>query len=339
MEVMPMIRLRYDTLREPHLAALLVALTVAIAAGPAEARQVLLVANAGNNTVGAYNALTGTTINTAFIGAGQGLNRPEGLGLDGNNQLFVANTNGGNPNTVGQYNASTGATINANFIAGGVPASSTTLALDGNNHILFQGFQFFFVGQYNATTGALVNGNFINSGPGAVEGVALDGHNHIFVALGTNTVGEYDAATGATINASFITLAHPGVRNIAIDALNHLFVAQPNTAGDTVGEYDATSGATINAAFINGQGLNVPWGLALDGNNHLFVSSPGGNAIGEYDATTGATINPAFISGLNGPTGLLFVTPVPEPSSLLLVAGAVAAAIGIGRRRWRARRG
>jgi PEP-CTERM motif len=312
------VRTSLASIAPASLLCLVTALAAAFAACPAQAGPVLLVANGGNNTVGAYNAVTGVTINSAFVGTGQGLSGPESLRLDSNNHLFVASQN---DDTVGQYNATTGATINANFIVGGVPLGGpAVLALDGNNHILFQGFQFSFVGQYNATTGALVNGNFINSGAGAVEGVALDGHNHIFVATGTHTVGEYDATTGATINASFITLPQPGIpRNIAIDALNHLFVAQPNTAGDTVGEYDATTGATINATFINGQGLNVPWGLALDGNNHLFVSSLGGNAIGEYDATTGATINATLVTGLNGPTGLLFVAPVPEPSTFVLV--------------------
>ena len=47
------------------------------------------------------------------------------------------------------------------------------------------------------------------------------------------------------------------------------------------------------------KGLNGEGGLAVDGNNHLFVSQSSGTAVGEYDATTGATINPSwFITGL-----------------------------------------
>ena len=41
-----------------------------------------------------------------------------------------------------------------------------------------------------------------------------------------------------------------------------------------VGQYNATTGATINAAFITGQGTSaITAPLALDGSNHLFVSS------------------------------------------------------------------
>ena len=52
------------------------------------------------------------------------------------------------------------------------------------------------------------------------------------------------------------------------------------------------------------------------------------NTISEFDAATGATINAAFVNGqgLNGPRGLLFVSAVPEPSSLLPVA----AGAGVG---------
>ena len=84
-----------------------------------------------------------------------------------------------------------------------------------------------------------------------------------------------------------------------------------------MGEYDASTGATINAAFINGQGLSGATKLALDGHNHLFVTSQNTNTVGEYDATTGATINANFINGqvagdfglaVDGPNNHLFVS-------------------------------
>ena len=71
------------------------------------AQPVLYVANAGNNTIGEFNAATGATISATFVN-GQGLNDPAGLAMDNSNHLFV--TNGGG-NTIGQYNATTGATI------------------------------------------------------------------------------------------------------------------------------------------------------------------------------------------------------------------------------------
>ena len=65
-----------------------------------------------------------------------------------------------------------------------------------------------------------------------------------------------------------------------------------------MGEYDATTGATINATFI-GAPAGVtnfnPWGLALNGSNHLFLPDRANSTVGEYDATTGATINSMLI--------------------------------------------
>jgi hypothetical protein len=208
--------------------------------------------------------------------------------------------------------------------------------------LLVTNFNAFTVGEYNATTGAAINGNFINNSQGlnGPEGLARDGNNHIFVTnVNTNTVGEYNATTGATVNATFITsgqgLAQP--LGLLLDGLGHILVA--NYGNNTVGEYDASTGATVNAAFINGQGLNLPRGLALDGNNHLFVANVNNNTVGEYNATTGATINANFITGLGGPIGLMFVAPVPEPSSLLLVGSVTAAAVGVVRRKRLAARG
>jgi hypothetical protein len=75
----------------PLLAAVLATLSLAFTLAAAQAQPVLLVTNENNNTVGAYNAVTGATINPAFIGAGQGLNHPWATALDNNGHLLVAN--------------------------------------------------------------------------------------------------------------------------------------------------------------------------------------------------------------------------------------------------------
>jgi hypothetical protein len=320
-------------------AASLVALTVALAAQPVQARQVLLVTD--YTRVGAYNAITGATINADFIDDSQGLSDPGWLALDGNNHVFVTNIAN---NTVGQYGATTGATVNATFVNNTQGLNQPVgIALDRNNHMFVVNGNIGAntVGEYNAMTGATVNAAFINGqGLDLPDAMVLDGQNHLFVTnSANNTVGEYDATTGTTINAAFIKgdqgLNVPG--GLVLDGNNHILVA--NYGGNTVGEYDATTGATLNALLINGQGLNGPEALALDGNNHLFVSNGQGATIGEYDATTGATINPAFVRGLESPGGIVFVAPVPEPSSLLLCAAAVGIGFGIPRRNWLSGRG
>jgi hypothetical protein len=314
--------------------ACLAAVAIALLPGLAQARQVLFAGNGGNNTVGAYNALTGATINANFIGPAQGLNQPWAMALDGNSHLLVANNPSAINGWVGQYNATTGATINANFLT--VPAGQsidgfTALAVDGNNHV-FAGHPF-GVAEYDVHTGSLINWSFISFNGGSPESLALDTHNHILLNVG-NTVAQYDATTGTLINSNFVTPALPGgIRGFVLDALNHLLVAQLG-ANTVVGEYDATTGAAINPALITGQSGIGAWGISLDDNNHLFWINLLSNSISEFDAISGATINPAFINGqgLSGPKSVLFMS-VPEPSSLLLVTAA--AGVGLARRRGR----
>ena len=214
------------------------------------------------------------------------------------------------------------------------PLMRGVLALDGNNHLFVSenGGNYNIVGKYDATTGATINASFIQDldspvGLNNPRGVAVDNKNHLFVSnSNANTVGEYDATTGATINAAFIKSQGQGLHDpqvLLLDGLNHLLVGD-NYDTATVGMYDATTRTTINAAFVPGL-YGGTWALALDGSNHLFVANNNTvNGVGEYDATTGATINEHFITGPHYITGLAFVSPVPEPSTfVLLCVGAI----------------
>jgi streptogramin lyase len=203
-------------------------------------------------------------------------------------------------NTVSSFSAVTGASLNPTFIA--PVADGGSMALDGSNHLFVSSGSTAganTVGEFNATTGATINAAFI--GGNTPEGLAVDGSNHLFVAnLHSNEVSEYNATTGAVINLSFITNGSFNLAPaaLALDAGGRLFVAQGN---GSVGVYDAASGAAINTGFVTIPSRS-PGGLAVDGNNHLFVSDLSGTTVDEFDATTGAAINQ--ITGLSHPTGL-----------------------------------
>ena len=82
----------------------------ALWAMPENARAQLYVSQIGVQSVGEYDATTGTPINANLI---KPVFSPYGMAVSGND-LFV--TVGGD--TVGEYNATTGAAINASFITG-----------------------------------------------------------------------------------------------------------------------------------------------------------------------------------------------------------------------------
>jgi WD40 repeat protein len=284
------------------------ALAASFAPRPAQA-DMLLVANLQSNMIGEYDASTGATIKANFITTPDfSVHR---LALDGNNHLFVTNSN---LNTVSEYNATTGATISSAFINGQGLSTPSGLALDGNNH-LFVANASGTVGEYNAATGATINSIFVTENQGLSEAdvLALDrANNRLYVAdRVNNNIAQFDATTGATTKFHFL---HVDTPDMALDGLNHLFVSGDDTK---VSEYDATTGAAVNDAnFITG--LRYAVGIALDGNNNLFVTNDVDNTVGKYNATTGATINPSFIQGLNEPGFLVFNSPVPEPSTFVL---------------------
>jgi len=292
---------------------------VATRTGRAAARQVLFIGSGSTDTVGKYDARTGAAINSSLIN-GQGLSGPGSMAVDGNNHLFVVSTvfSGFEPPwIVGQYDATTGVTINANFLT--VGRFTFGLAAEKNN--LFVPGYFSGIQEYDSTSGSLTNSSFNNSP--FIDGIALDGLNHLYVINHgtTSGVGKYDSTTGASINASLVTgVEYPG--SVAVDAMNHLFVTYGNNgANDTIGEFDASTGAPIRPKFI--AGFVGP--MAVDDQNHFFIIT-NGSTVAEYDITTGNLLNPAFVSGLSGASSILFVAPVPEPSSLPLTVAAVTAA-------------
>lgn len=193
-----------DAPSRPRFVGLLIALTIASVAPPAQARQVLLVAtgpnSAGQYSVGQYDATTGGAINASFI---NGLINPLEFAVDGNNHLFVTNFN----TTVGEYDATTGAAINANLITGLL--TSFGLAVSGD-HLFVTNFFESTVREYNATTGAAINPGFI-TGLDEPDGLTVSGNALFLSSFGSGlgrpsgNVGEYDASTGTAVNASLIT--------------------------------------------------------------------------------------------------------------------------------------
>src|SRR5437763_1612542 len=121
------------------------AVCIAVWTIPGNARGQIYVTNEGTNSIGEYNATSGTTINASLI---SGLNIPTGIALVGGN-LFVAKQ--GN-NTIGEYNATTGAAVNSAFLSSGLNAPTGIAVFGGNLFVVNQNIN--TIGEYDAVTGA-----------------------------------------------------------------------------------------------------------------------------------------------------------------------------------------
>jgi DNA-binding beta-propeller fold protein YncE len=264
---------------------------------------IIFATSLSNNTVGEYDASSRQTVNGSLI---SGLQKPYGLAVDGNGDVFVANAHN---STIGEY-TNAGATINASLISRIDPP--VALALDGNGHL-------FVLSQGPNSIGTLAeyttSGNLLNrtSFAGIPWGMALDMNGHVFVTVANPSKGvveEFDTS-GGTLNASLISgLVDP--YGIACDANGHLFVVSyPDMTNGIVGEY-TTMGATVKSALITG--LASPRYIALGGSGNIFLTNDSAGTIGEY-TSTGATINASLFSGLPFPFAIAVQsTGVPLPN-------------------------
>src|SRR6185437_3514909 len=189
----------------------------------------------------------------------------------------------------------------------------------------------------NGTTGALVT----TSDAGGIlmdpEGITRGPDGNIYVAGGDgNNVLKFNGTTGAFIS-TLVASGSGGLtsaRGVAFGPDGNLYVTSFGTA--QVLRFNGTTGAFIDVfAGATGacSGLSLPRDLTFGPGGNLFVSSFGSGDVFEYNGSTGSCVSdfiPSGTGGLQGPTFLLFGTPgtggssVPEPSSLALLACALA---------------
>ncbi len=157
------------------------------------------------------------------------------------------------------------------------------------------------VGKYDSSTGAAIDASFI-SGLSFPAGVALDQQGHLFVlnrnAAGAGRVSEYDANSGALINANLVFGLGNQPEAIALDGVGGMYVSD---FSGTIGRYSAVSGSAINSHFSS---MIKPFGLAADGNGHLFVTDYNRSRVLKVATEPGAESNADFITGFGNPMGV-----------------------------------
>lgn len=210
---------------------------------------------AGANPVVAFHPATGAEIGPLVTGEGGILDRPEGLTIGPDGDLYAAN---GFvlpvPNSILRYDASTGAFINVFAAPAGTFYSPFDLSFGPNGNLYVTTMQDSAVYELDRSTGAVaaVFGAGLNGGAGLVFGP--DGNLYVS-SFYTNQVMEYNGTTGAFMGtfASGGGLIYP--EGLAFGPDGNLYVA--SFGSDKVLEYNGQTGAFIGD-FASAPGLAGP---------------------------------------------------------------------------------
>ena len=293
-----------------------------LAEGAAAALQDLLVASTSYPAeIKMFDGSTGSDGGT--FADGGGIYFPRGLAFGPNGNLFVANEG---TDAVLQFNGTTGAFVST-FVptGGGGLAAPKGLAFSPDGSTLFVASDSApcDILRYDASTGAFLGGiPGVGGGLTTPWGLTFGSDGDLYVvSAGTASVLRYDGSTGAFID-TFVSGGSGGLtaaQSLTFGPDGNLYVTDSIISGRVM-RYDGTTGAFIDTFVAGGSGgLRRPDGLTFGPDGGLYVSSSDTSNVLRYNGATGAYLD-VFASGggLFGPSGLTF-TPIPEPSTLMVL--------------------
>ena len=282
--------------------------------------------NGANDSVTSYPLSSGNLPpSTRLAGIGQGLNGPDGIVINDDGRVYVANSGA---NAITEYDR--GATTPTVTVAG------SNTGLNGPAGITLDTGGLIYVANRAANSvsvfGAGASGNvapfFTIAGPdtglSSPAAVAIDGAGHLWVAnASSNTLTAYLAGSSGDAKP-FARIAGPATglnepQGLAVDAADNLLAA--NTFGESVTSYPlpligpATNPNVAPIRTISGSstGLSFPDGIDVDSGGRIYVANQFDNDITTYAARANGNVAPVTTiagrnTGLAGP-GAIAVTP------------------------------
>lgn len=250
----------------------------------------IFVANSGTGGITIYAPNPVGTLNETPIAQIYGDNTlmsdPNGVAVDAQGRIYVANTTGGTGN-----------------------GSVTVYA--ANPH-----------GSVDEAPIATIVGD--NTGLNLPRSIALDASGRIYVTTGLYSIVVFAANPSGTINEvplATITGTNTGLNQpfgIGVDAAGNIYTA--NTVSNSVTEYSANPTGTLNEAPISAitgtnTGLDSPVGLTLDSSGKIYVTNDpsSGTSVTVYPAHPSGTLNEAPIARLTGAA-----TDLPNPDAIAI---------------------
>ena len=216
-----------------------------------------------------------------------GLNGPQGVAVDGQGNLYIADTAN---NVIKQLSA---ITHQATVIIAGLNSPSA-VAVDGNGNLYIADTGNHAIEEFSPASQQLTA---LVSGLSNPSGVALDSQGNVYFSdTSNNVIGEWSAA-----NQQVTTLVNSGLSNptgVAVDGQGNVYFA--DSGNNTIREWVASSGQVIG---LVSSGLNNPTGVAVDGSGNVYVADTGDNAVKEWNAGS-RQVSTWGSTGLSGPMGV-----------------------------------
>jgi sugar lactone lactonase YvrE len=216
-----------------------------------------------------------------------GLNDPQGVAVDGQGNLYIADTAN---HAIKEWMAGNQQVIT---LAQGL-SNPSGVAVDGQGNVYFSD-----TGNHAIKEWMAANQQVITLAPGLSNpsGVAVDGQGNVYFSdTGTNAIKEWHVASNQVT-----TLIGSGLRRpegVAVDGQGNVYFAD---AGNNAIEEWAAVGGQVSALVSSG--LNNPTGVAVDGQGNVYLADTGHNAIKQWSPASRRVIT-LVSSGLKAPAGV-----------------------------------
>jgi large repetitive protein len=249
-----------------------------------------------------------------------GLSDPTGVGVDGAGNLFIADVSNNRvvelPRTGSSYGAQTTIPASGLNLPSGVAVDSKGnrfIADFGNNRLVELQLNSGNAGSANVCPAgkstpapcnqtATLNYMIDNSTTiGSVNVVTQGAPNLDFTLSSTTCTGAVTAGSTCTAKVTFAPIA-PGQRAGAVQLTDNSGNVLASTLLYGLGQAPALAYGSGTQSTVPAGGLNLPWGVAVDGAGDVFIADNHNNRVVKVSANGGAQTIPA--SGLNNPQGV-----------------------------------
>jgi hypothetical protein len=235
---------------------------------------------------------TQTTLGGGFI-------QPQGVAVDGNGNVFVADTSVVTKIPVGCVSAICMLPVASSFTFNNLPG----IAVDGSGNVFVADYGTNNIYEILAAGGyTTVNTLGVGFTFNAPTGVAVDRSGNVFVADTNNSAVEEILAAGGYITVNTLGGGFNAPQDVAVDGKGNVFVADTNNGA--VKEIPPGCGSAGCVVTLGG-GFNQPVGVTVDGNGNIYIGDTNNSAVKQMPAgCASASCVVTLGSSFNHPQGV-----------------------------------